>query len=166
MIGQGMGKGAEFSKYSLFPPTLQPSLVSTGMRVPWTLSFMWTFRGFLFCWASLVAQLGYDPPATWRLGSIPGWGRFPGMGGYLHPVSAWEFHALYSPWGHKEVDRTEWLFTSHSLSHIDWLNQWLLVIMSTFKPLSPTPGGAKSLQYSNHLVHSPGKQHPLQRGQK
>ena len=43
------------------------------------------------------------------LGSIPGLGRSPAEEkGYLTPVF-WpgEFHALYSPWGHKELDMTE-----------------------------------------------------------
>ena len=44
------------------------------------------------------------------LGSIPGLGRSPGEGkGY--PLQIWpgEFHGLYSPWGCKESDMTEWL---------------------------------------------------------
>ena len=48
-----------------------------------------------------------------NLGSIPGLGRSPEEGkGYPPPVF-WpgEFHKLYSPWGHKESDMTEWLST-------------------------------------------------------
>ena len=42
------------------------------------------------------------------LGSNPGLGRTPGEGKGLTPVF-WpgEFHGLYSPWGHKELDTTE-----------------------------------------------------------
>ena len=45
------------------------------------------------------------------LGSIPGLGRSPGEGkGYLLQYSGLEnsmHHALYSPWGCKELDMTE-----------------------------------------------------------
>ena len=57
-----------------------------------------------YSWASLVAQLVKNPPAmqeTWA-GKIP-WRRER----LLTPVSPGEFHGLYSPWGHKESDRTE-----------------------------------------------------------
>ena len=32
-------------------------------------------------------------------------------------VLAWRIHGLYNPWGHKELDMTEWL----SLSRMAWL---------------------------------------------
>ena len=64
-----------------------------------------------YSWASLVAQLVKNPPAIretwiWALGwedplrreSLPTLVFWPG-----------EFHGLYSPWGHKESDTTEWL---------------------------------------------------------
>ena len=63
-----------------------------------------------YSWASLVAQLVKNPPAmqqTW-VGKIPWWReRLP------TPVF-WpgEFHGLYSSWGHKELDMTEWLSLS------------------------------------------------------
>ena len=43
------------------------------------------------------------------LGSIPGLGRFPGGGERLTTPVFWpgEFHGLYSPWDHKELDTTE-----------------------------------------------------------
>ena len=42
------------------------------------------------------------------LGLIPGLGRSPGEGnGYPLPFSPGEFHGLYSPRGHKELDMTE-----------------------------------------------------------
>ena len=42
------------------------------------------------------------------LASIPGLGRSPGEGKGFPPVF-WpgEFHGLYCPWGHKELDTTE-----------------------------------------------------------
>ena len=49
------------------------------------------------------------------LGSIPGLGRSPGEGESL-PTPVYcpaEFHGLYSPWGHKELDTTEGLSLSH-----------------------------------------------------
>ena len=60
-----------------------------------------------YCRASLVAQLVKNSPAnqeTW-VGRIP-WRRE----GQTSPVF-WpeEFHALYSPWGHKELDMIEQL---------------------------------------------------------
>ena len=48
------------------------------------------------------------------LGSIPGLGRSPGEGKRLPTPIFWpgEFHGLYSPWGHKESNTTEWLSLS------------------------------------------------------
>ena len=47
------------------------------------------------------------------LGSIPGLRRSPGeRNGYPLQYSGPEFHALYSPWGHKESDTTEQLSLS------------------------------------------------------
>ena len=46
------------------------------------------------------------------LGSIPGLGRSPGEGKGWPPTPVFwpgEFHGLYSPWGHKELDTTECL---------------------------------------------------------
>ena len=64
---------------------------------------------------------------AWDLGSIPGLGRSPGEGkGYLLIPVFWprEFHGLYSLWGRKESDKTEWLslsltpeYTSKILKH-------------------------------------------------
>ena len=42
------------------------------------------------------------------LGSIPGWEDPLGNRKATHSsILAWEFHGLYSPWGHKELDTTE-----------------------------------------------------------
>ena len=45
------------------------------------------------------------------LGSVPGLGRSPGEGKGLYSPVFWlgEFHGLYSPWGGKESDTSEWL---------------------------------------------------------
>ena len=88
---------------------------------------------------SLVAQLVKDLPAMqWDLGSIPGLGRSPGEGTVPTPVF-WpaEFHRQRrlvgcSPWGHKELDTTEWI--SHA--HIPiLLYEWLFYLDSS-SPLS------------------------------
>ena len=68
---------------------------------------------FQYPWASLVAQLVKNPPAmqeTWLLSL--GWEDPPEKG--LPTPVFWprEFHGLYSPWGHKELDTTERLSRS------------------------------------------------------
>ena len=66
------------------------------------------------------------------LGSIPGidpWvGKIPWRRERLPTPVFWpgEFHGLYSPWGHKELDTTEWLSLTHSV------NQILGAILSPF----------------------------------
>ena len=53
-----------------------------------------------------------------ELGSIPGLGRSPGKGNsYPLQYSGLENskNYIYSPWGHKELDRTEWLSLSLAL---------------------------------------------------
>ena len=57
-----------------------------------------------YSWASLVAQLvktwiwslGWDDPLERRMATHSS-------------ILAWEFHGLFSPWGHKGSDTTEWL---------------------------------------------------------
>ena len=46
-----------------------------------------------------------------NLSLIPGLGRSPGEGNGYPLQYYWpgEFHVVYSPWGRKELDRTEWL---------------------------------------------------------
>ena len=81
-------------------------------------------------WASLVAQLvkislqhgrpGFDPwvgKVPWRRGKLPTPVFWPG-----------EFHGLYSPWGHKKLDRTKRLSLSSFLViwarlGLPWLGQ-------------------------------------------
>ena len=78
-------------------PSLIPGLGrSTGKRIGYPLQYSW---------ASLVAHLVKKLPAMWGtwVGKIP-WRRE-----RLPTPVFWpgEFHGLYSPWGHKEVDTTE-----------------------------------------------------------
>ena len=58
-----------------------------------------------------VAQLVKNPPAMWGPGFDPWIGKIPWKRErLLTPVfSPGEFHGLYSPWGCKESDMTEWL---------------------------------------------------------
>ena len=65
----------------------------------------------LYSWASLVAQLVNNPPAvqeTWD--QFLGW-EDPLEKGKIPTPVFWpgEFHELYSPWGQKELDKTEQL---------------------------------------------------------
>ena len=61
-----------------------------------------------YSWASLVAQLVKNPPTVW-LGFHPWIGKIPWRRERLPILVFWpgEFHGLYSPWGHKELDMTE-----------------------------------------------------------
>ena len=54
-----------------------------------------------------------------HLGSIRGFGRSSGEGKRLPIPVFWpgEFHELYSPWGHKELDTTEQLSLSLFKAH-------------------------------------------------
>ena len=65
--------------------------------------------------ASLVAQLVKNSPAKWETW-VPSLGREDPLekGKATHSVF-WpgEFHGLYSPWGHKELDMTERPLLSH-----------------------------------------------------
>ena len=69
-----------------------------------------------YSWASLVAQLVKNPPAmqeTW-VQSLS-W-EDPLEKERLPIPVLWpgEFHGLYSPWGCRELDTTEWLSLTHS----------------------------------------------------
>ena len=66
---------------------------------------------YVFIWASLVAQLVKNPPATWRPGFDPWVGTIPWRRERLTTPVFWpgESHgqkslAGYSPWAHKESD--------------------------------------------------------------
>ena len=82
--------------------------------------------------ASLVAQLVKNLPAMqetlvqFLVGKIP-WRRKPQPTLVFWPG---EFHGLYSPWGYKELDMTEWLslhFTSSFIKHGTRL--WICVVI-------------------------------------
>ena len=69
---------------------------------------------FQYSWASLMAQLVKNLPAVRET-----WVRSLGWKDPLRrerlPTPVFlprEFHGLYSPWGHKELDTTEWLSLS------------------------------------------------------
>ena len=64
-----------------------------------------------FWGASLVVQLVKNPPAMWEtwVGSL-GWKDPLEKGKATHSsILAWRIPWMYSPWGHKESDTTEWL---------------------------------------------------------
>ena len=74
-----------------------------------------------YSWASLLAQLVKKPPAVWETWVQPlGW-EDALKKETLPTLVFWpgEFHRLYSPWGCKVSDMTEWL----SLSSMDKGNQ-------------------------------------------
>ena len=62
-----------------------------------------------YSWVSLVAQSKESTHNAGDLGSILGLGRCPGEGKGYPLFWPGEFHGLYSPWGYKESDITEWL---------------------------------------------------------
>ena len=67
-------------------------------------SHSYNFRSF---WASPVAQLAKRE--TWNVGDL---GLIARLRRKWLPTPVFqpgEFHGLYSPWGHKELDVTEWL---------------------------------------------------------
>ena len=69
-----------------------------------------------YSWTSLVAQLVKNLPAMWKTWVNPWVGKIPWRRGRLStPVFLpGECHGLYSPQGHKELDRTESLLLSLS----------------------------------------------------
>ena len=92
------------------PDSIPGSGRSTGEGIGYPLQYSW---------ASLVAQLLNNPPVmrqtwVWSLG----WEDPLEKGKATTPVF-WpgEFHGLYSPWGRKELDTTEWLSTSSSCAN-------------------------------------------------
>ena len=90
----------------------------------------------LFLTASLVAQLIKNPPAvqeTWvrYLGWENPWRR------ERLPIPVFwlgEFHGLYSPWGCRESDTTEWLWLFFSLTSLKVL--WQLCVFCCIPSLS------------------------------
>ena len=66
--------------------------------------------------ASLAVQLVKNLPAVWGPGFDPWVGKIPRRSERLPTPVSWpgEFRGLYSPWGHKGSDTTEWLSLSLS----------------------------------------------------
>ena len=99
--------GKESTCNSRDPSSIPESGRSPGDRIGYPLQYSW---------ASLVAQLVknlYAMRVTWV--QSQGWGDPLEKGTTTHGLqnspAFWpgEFHGLYSPWGHKESDTTEWL---------------------------------------------------------
>ena len=62
-----------------------------------------------YSWASLVAQLAKNLPVMWETWVRSLVGKIPQRREGLPIPVFWpgEFHGLYSPWSHKELDITE-----------------------------------------------------------
>ena len=95
--------GGFFTNWAIREAPIRVAIVHLGIK-PSTLALLAPFSN------QLVAQLVKNLPAMWEnwVGKIP-WRRE----GLLTPVF-WprEFHGMYSPWGRKELDTTEWLSLS------------------------------------------------------
>ena len=61
------------------------------------------------------SSLVKNPPAMWETWFDAWVGKIPGEGRVFWPG---EFHGQYSPWGHRELDTTEWLSLSSSVSSV------------------------------------------------
>ena len=62
-----------------------------------------------YSWASLASQLVKNPPAVWEIWVRSlGWEDPLAKGKATHSFWPGEFNGLYSPWGRKESDMTEW----------------------------------------------------------
>ena len=73
----------------------------------------------IYMGAALIAKLVKNPPA---MQETPVWflvRKIPWRRDRLPTPVFWpgEFHGLYSPWGHKESDMTEWLSHTHTNTH-------------------------------------------------
>ena len=81
-----------------------------------------------------------------RPGFDPWVGKIPWRREWLPTLVFWfgEFYGLYSPWGHKESDTTEWL--SLVTGGIFSCSMWCLVSWSGIKPWSPALG-ARNLRH-------------------
>ena len=78
---------------------------SAGEEIDYPLQYSWT---------SIVAQLVKNPSAIWETWVwYQCWEDCLEKGKATHSsILAWRIHGLYSPWGHKESDMTEWLSLS------------------------------------------------------
>ena len=96
---------SELKPLRSFPPT--------QTLIPWLFGHNYRTRTV---GASLVAQLVKNLPAMWEAWVCPlGWEDSLEKRKVPTPV-LWpgEFHGLYSPWGHKDLDMTERLLLSHN----------------------------------------------------
>ena len=93
----------------------------------WT--WIWAMSGKE--WTSLVAQLVKNRQQCRRLGFYPWTGKISWRREKLPIPVFWpgESHGLYSPWDHKELDRTEWLLL-FTFFLGDSGGQWSLVCYS------------------------------------
>ena len=99
----------EVTLYSVHCPTLHKTERKNQKCLCWALPLFINIQSLLTSWASLVVQQVKNLPAmreTW-VQSL-GWEDPLEKGKATHSVF-WpgEFHGLYSPWGHKELDTTE-----------------------------------------------------------
>ena len=108
--------------FSLLPdicdlPQQFPTYCDIRILFQWVNSTLLKFNGgklhtyLIHYWASLVAQLVESPLAMRRPGFDPWVGKIPWRRERLPTPVFWpgEFPGLYSPWGRKESDTTEWL---------------------------------------------------------
>ena len=75
------------------------------------------------------------------LGSIPGLGRSPGDEKRLPTPVFWpgKIHGVYSPWGHKEFDMTEWLSPQKVLKMRQPYNQPKQLVQKYFRNVYTSP---------------------------
>ena len=73
-----------------------------------------------YSWASLVTELVKNPPAMWEPGFDPWVGKIPWRRESLLTPVFWpgEFHGLYSPWGRKETQLSDFHFTHHKKTNL------------------------------------------------
>ena len=87
----------------------------------------WIARWFLYQWDSPAAQLVKNVPTTreTRVRSLNPWRRE-----RLPTPVFWsgEFHGLYSPWGHKELDMTERL-SPHFRANKERIHLWFSKVL-------------------------------------
>ena len=76
-----------------------------------------------YSWASLVANLVMNLPAMWETWVHPWVGKISWRRKRLPTPIFWpgEFHELYSPWAHKELDTTEGLSLTYLL--VPWVSR-------------------------------------------
>ena len=109
-----------------------------------TLAYIWTkdFTGTItFTPENINRQIPLCPgfpcgsavKETWRPRFDPWVGKIPWRRARLPTPVFWpgEFHGLYSPWGHKELDMTEWPSLHHYAQ--SWKETWPLVLSKLWR---------------------------------